>query len=261
MSSTGAGYDFSTTTFSPDGKIYQIEYGTKAVENSGTAVGVRCKDGILMGVEKLLISKMLVAGSNRRIYTCDRHVGVALAGLSSDARQLAMRCQDECAAYRNNYGEVAPPRIVADRMAGYLHAHTCYWYLRVFGAAMLIAGYDDNKKTHELYMAEPSGECYRYYGVAIGKGQRAAKSEIEKYNFAEMTVEEALVPMAKILHTTHDEMKDKPFELEMSWLSEGTGWKHQPVPRDVVATADATAKAQIEEEEMGSSDSDDDEDA
>mmetsp|Transcript_10155 Transcript_10155/g.35579 ORF Transcript_10155/g.35579 Transcript_10155/m.35579 type:complete len:261 (-) Transcript_10155:84-866(-) len=258
MSSTGAGYDYSPTVFSPDGKIYQIEYAAKAVENSGTAVGVRCKDGILMGVEKLLLSKMLVAGSNRRIYTCDRHVGVALAGLSSDARQLALRTQDECRAYRGNYGEIVPPVVLADRMAMYLHAHTCYWYLRVFGASMLIAGYDDVKKTHELYMAEPSGHCYRYFGAAIGKGARAAKSEIEKYKFADMTVEEALVPMAKILHTTHDEMKDKPFELEMSWLSESTGWQHEPVPRERIEAADKTAKSEIEAEEMGSSSDDDD---
>lgn len=94
----------------------------------------------------------------------------ALAGLSSDARQLAIRCQDECAAYRGNYGESAPPRVVAEHMAGYLHAHTCYWYLRVFGAAMLIAGYDDAKKTHELYMAEPSGECYVSAAVCPARG-------------------------------------------------------------------------------------------
>ena len=77
MSSTGAGYDLSPTTFSPDGRIFQVEYATKAVENSGTAIGVRCTDGVVLGVEKLLASKLLVPGSNRRLHTvggCARRV-------------------------------------------------------------------------------------------------------------------------------------------------------------------------------------------
>lgn len=112
-----------------------------------------------MGVEKLLLSKMLVAGSNRRIYTVDRHAGVVLAGLSSDARQLALRAQEECASYKGNFAVPMPPRVLADHMAMYMHAYTCYWHLRVFGASMIIAAYDDVKETHELYMAEPSGLC------------------------------------------------------------------------------------------------------
>ena len=68
-------YDQGTSTYSPDGKLYQVDYAYKALESSGTAVGVRCKDGIVFGVEKLLASKMLVAGSGRRIHTVDEHVG------------------------------------------------------------------------------------------------------------------------------------------------------------------------------------------
>mmetsp|Transcript_40904 Transcript_40904/g.130680 ORF Transcript_40904/g.130680 Transcript_40904/m.130680 type:complete len:82 (-) Transcript_40904:709-954(-) len=76
MSSIGTGYDLSATTFSPDGRVFQTEYATKAVDNSGTAIGVKCKDGVVLGVEKLVISKMLVEGSNRRIHTVDRHAGM-----------------------------------------------------------------------------------------------------------------------------------------------------------------------------------------
>ncbi|CAN0524173.1 unnamed protein product, partial [Ectocarpus sp. 8 AP-2014] len=80
----------------------QVEYATKAVENSGTAMGVRCKDGVLLAVEKLLISKMLVAGSNRRA-SDETHVGMAVAGLSADARQIVYRGRDEVAGYIENY--------------------------------------------------------------------------------------------------------------------------------------------------------------
>ena len=76
MASTGAGYDLGATTFSPDGRIFQVEYATKAVENSGTVIGIRCSDGVVLGVEKVIFSKMLLPSSNRRVATVAPHVGV-----------------------------------------------------------------------------------------------------------------------------------------------------------------------------------------
>ena len=99
MSSIGTGYDQSTTTYSPDGRVFQIEYAAKAVDNSGTAVGIRCKDGVVMGVEKPKLSKMLVEGSNRRIFTVDKHSGMCVSGLMADARQVVTYAREEAAAY------------------------------------------------------------------------------------------------------------------------------------------------------------------
>nr|XP_009592267.1 proteasome subunit alpha type-3-like [Nicotiana tomentosiformis]XP_016453646.1 PREDICTED: proteasome subunit alpha type-3-like [Nicotiana tabacum] len=76
MASIGTGYDLSVTTFSPDGRVFQIEYAGKAVDNSGTVVGIKCKDGIILGVEKLIASKMMLPGSNRRIHSVHRHSGM-----------------------------------------------------------------------------------------------------------------------------------------------------------------------------------------
>merc|ERR1712216_800581 len=98
MSSIGTGYDLYTTSYSPDGRVFQVEYAAKAVESSGTAVGVRCKDGVVMGFEKLVVSKMLVEGSSRRIFTVSEHVGLAVCGLLADGRQLVNRARDEAAA-------------------------------------------------------------------------------------------------------------------------------------------------------------------
>ena len=87
MSSIGTGYDQSTTTFSPDGRVFQVEYASKAVDNSGTAIGIQCRDGVVMGVEKQKLSKMMVEASNRRVFTVDKHSGMAVSGLMADARQ------------------------------------------------------------------------------------------------------------------------------------------------------------------------------
>ncbi|MEQ2227487.1 Proteasome subunit alpha type-3 [Ilyodon furcidens] len=76
--STDSAYDLSASTFSPDGRVFQVEYAMKAVENSSTAIGIRCKDGIVFGVEKLVLSKLYEEGSNKRIFNIDRHVGMVM---------------------------------------------------------------------------------------------------------------------------------------------------------------------------------------
>jgi 20S proteasome subunit alpha 7 len=191
-------YDQSVSTFSPDGRLYQVEYAMKAIEASGTAVGVRCKDGVIIGVEKLLAAKMLKPGSGKRVVAIDEHIGAATSGLQPDARQLVNRARDESKAYRQNYGQRVPPRTLADRMGGFTHMTTLYGSVRPFGASILLAGWDEESKQGELYCVEPSGLALRYFGCAIGKGQRAAKTELEKKKLFEMTVSEALGHVAKM---------------------------------------------------------------
>lgn len=124
-----------------------------------TAIGVKCKDGVILGVEKLIMAKMLVEGSGRRIHNIDEHIGAATAGLMPDARQLVSRAREECRGYRQNYSEPVPPRTLNERMGGYMHLFTVYWYLRPFGASILLAGYDQETKAAELYCCEPTGQA------------------------------------------------------------------------------------------------------
>lgn len=144
------------------------------------------------------MSKMLVKGSGRRIATIDEHIGAATAGHMPDAHHLVSHARSEAASYRKNYGDIAPPRVLAERVAGYVHAHTVYWYMRPFGISMLMAAYDAETKTPELYCVDPTGMVMRYRGYAVGKGARAAKTDIEKYKFEEKSVEEGIKYLAKM---------------------------------------------------------------
>ena len=178
MSSTGAGYDLSPTTFSPDGRIFQVEYASKAVENSSTALGVRCSDGIVLAVEKLLMSKLLVPGSNRRLQTVDKFSGMAFTGLVADGRQLVNRARAECSSFSELYDYHIPPDVLCNRLSEYVHYFTLHGSLRPFGSACILASYDEVRpreslaqhpmrlrvssvsqelKTHQLHMIEPSG--------------------------------------------------------------------------------------------------------
>jgi 20S proteasome subunit alpha 7 len=246
MTSIGTGYDLSSSTYSPDGRIFQVEYAGKAVENSGTAIGLRAKDGVVLAVEKLVHSKLLVPGVNRRIQTIDRHIGMATAGLLADGRHLANRASDEAQNYRDTYHSPAPLASLADRLALYVQAYTLYSSVRPFGISAVIAGLD--KGGPQLFIIEPSGEYYGYHGAAVGKGRQLAKTELEKLKLSELTVREAVFEAARIIHKVHDDAKDKEFELELSWVGPETGGLHLPVPKDLFEEADKKARDALNED-------------
>ena len=146
MTSIGTGYDLSASHFSPDGRVFQIEYAGKAVENSGTAVAIRGKDGVVFAVEKIVTSKLYEKGANRRIFNIDTHIGMAAAGLVTDARQLASIARDEvrnkcdqsykqqivtcdylqASSYRQDYGSSVPLPQLIQRVSSYMHDVTLY---------------------------------------------------------------------------------------------------------------------------------------
>jgi 20S proteasome subunit alpha 7 len=214
-----------------------------------TAIGLKCNDGIVIAVEKPQLSKMLVEGSNRRVFGIDSHVGMAVTGYAADGRQIVNRAREEASNYSQSYGHKVVPSVLANRLGLYVHYFTTHGSLRPFGANALITAYDEDTKMPELYMVEPSGLCLRYFGCAAGKGTNAAKTELEKviikYGEAGVSCRDAVNELAKILHTIRDPSKDKPFELEMGWMCEETAMKHSFVPADLVAAADAAAKAAV----------------
>ncbi|PVH94978.1 proteasome subunit alpha type-3 [Periconia macrospinosa] len=285
MTSIGTGYDLSNSVFSPDGRNFQVEYATKAVENGGTAVGIRCKDGIVLALEKLVTSKLLKAGANKRISTVDRNIGIVSSGLLPDGRHFVSRARDEAAAWRQQYKAPIPTASLADRMGSYVQAYTLYSSVRPFGVTSIIGGWDaedelpvdgqvgsgpsvgsGGKKEGAkhggpfLYMIEPSGLYWGYYGAATGKGRQIAKSELEKLNLSdgELSLEQGVKEAARIIYIAHDDNKDKEFELEMTWISSRSGptkGKHEEVPKELREEAEKLAKKALE----GDDDDEDDE--
>ena len=246
----------SPTTFSPEGRIYQVEYASKAVENSPTAIGVSCKDGVILAAEKIIRSKFLLETSNRRILIADTHVGVAMAGLVADGRKLAKETRRACSTYLQNYGEKIPPQTLSGQIGGMVHAYTCYSSYRPFGTSLLLASYDHCKKAYELYNVDTFGVSLKYFHCAIGKGQQSAKTDVERAGFEKMTCREALKHVAKILYVAHDDKEDKPFVLEMGWVCDESNQQFVRVPEDLRVEADKWAAEQTKEDD----DDDDEED-
>ncbi|KAK0206649.1 20S proteasome subunit [Desarmillaria ectypa] len=253
MTSIGTGYDLSASTYSPDGRIFQVEYANKAVENSGTAIGLRVKGGVVLAVEKLVHSKLLVPGANRRIQTVDRHIGMATAGLLADGRHLANRARDESSNYREQFRTPPPLKSLADRLGLYVQAYTLYSSVRPFGISTILGAVDKNGPS--LYVIEPSGVFYAciyfihfrgYHGAAVGKGRQLAKTELEKLDLASISMRQAVLDAARIIYLVHDDAKEKEFELEMSWIGDETNGLHLPVPKDLFKEAERKAKEALE---------------
>ncbi|KAI0889626.1 nucleophile aminohydrolase [Annulohypoxylon maeteangense] len=285
MTSIGTGYDLANSIFSPDGRNFQVEYAVKAVENGGTSVGIRCKDGVVLAVEKVVTSKLLKPGANKRIGTVDRHLGVVFSGMVPDGQHFVDRARDEARSWRDTFKTPISTSDLASRMGGYLQAYTLYQSVRPFGITAIIGGFDSELeapvdgevgsgpsvgaggkvegKRHGgpgLYMIEPSGMYWGYYGAATGKGRQAAKAELEKLNLAEGTLDlkQAVKEAARIIYVAQQDNKDKEFELEMSWISGVDGptkGRHQDVPKELLEEAERLAKKAISED-----DEDEDED-
>ncbi|KAF7352942.1 Proteasome subunit alpha type [Mycena venus] len=230
MTSIGTGYDLSASTYSPDGRIFQVEYANKAVENSGTAIGLKVKDGVVLAVEKLVHSKLLVPGANRRIQTVDRHIGLATAGLPADGRTVANRARDEAAGYRDFYRSPPTLKTIADRIGHFVQMYTLYSSVRPFGISTILGAVDKD------------GPALGYHGAAVGKGRQLAKTELEKLKLSELTAREAVIEAARIIYLVHEDAKEKEFELEMSWIGPETNGLHVAVPKDLFDEAEAKAK-------------------
>lgn len=291
MAGTGAGYDLSVSTFSPDGRVFQVEYACKAVDSSGLCMAARCRDGVLFLVEKPKPSPLLLASSMRRIHAITEHIGMATVGLPADGRQLVKRAREEAADYLRIFGVEIEGAVLAERLALYMHAYSLYWSVRPFGAAALIGAVVPSPPSFhafsrsssssrdtpphsrvsrtadhalstlhgEIYCVDPSGCCSKYMATAVGKGRPSAKTALEKLELSSMSTQETLVALLKICLTVNDDERERSakLQIEAARLSEETGGRFVMIPEKDVTDAMKTAREAIEAQER---DEDDDED-
>ncbi|KAF2209873.1 hypothetical protein CERZMDRAFT_69713 [Cercospora zeae-maydis SCOH1-5] len=279
MTSIGTGYDLSNSVFSPDGRNFQVEYAVKAVENGGTAIGIRCKDGVVLALEKLVTSKLMKKDANNRIATVDRNIGVVHSGLLPDGRHFVSRARDEASQWRGTYKAPIPTSSLANRMGAYVQAYTLYSSVRPFGITAILGGWDAETEVDVdgtvgsgpkvgaggktqgvkeggpyLYMIEPSGLYWGYYGAATGKGRQTAKAELEKLKLDPkdgecISLEQGVKEAARIIYAAHEDSKDKEFELELTWISSVNGptkGRHEAVPKEMKEEAERLAKIALE---------------
>ncbi|KAK8860538.1 Phosphoprotein associated with glycosphingolipid-enriched microdomains 1 [Tritrichomonas musculus] len=220
MSGAGSGYDFNSFTFSPDGRLFQVEYATKAVDKEALALGVRCSDGVLFAVEKNLSSKLLTQGANPRTYNVDTHIACATVGYRPDSYAAVLQARKEAAKYFNTFGcRISVPELVS-RVASTFHSTHAFSSLRPFGCALLFGSLDGPS----LYALEPNGQFFGYYACCFGKGSSLARAELQRTEWGSKTVEEAKPLVQEIIKGLH-EAQNKTWEIEFMEISRATEGK------------------------------------
>ena len=182
------GYDMTPTMYSPDGRIYQVEYAIETVKRGTLAIGVKSKDGVIVAVEEIP-RKLQVSGITQKIFQVDDHIGIAAAGYIPDARVQVDDARTFSQSHKLIYDEEVEVEIVAKHLADRCHQYTQYSGVRPFGVALIIAGVD--QRGNLIYVTDPSGTFVSYSAVAIGAGADDVNAFLEKNYKEDMSLDEA----------------------------------------------------------------------
>ena len=184
------GYDRAITMFSPDGRLLQVEYAKKAVKLGNTAIGVVCKDGVLLVSDKKIASKLVVPEAIEKIFVVDDHIIATAAGIMSDARVLVERAREKAQGYRITYDSPIDILTIVKDLADLMQYLTQSGGLRPFGVSMLIAGVDEDGK--KLFMTEPTGIYTQHKAAVIGEADETIEEHLQKEYKESMSADEAL---------------------------------------------------------------------
>jgi len=251
-------YDSSTTTFSPEGRLHQVEYAIEAINNAGTCVGILAKDGIVMASERRVTSGLLApAKTSEKTYKLAQHSACSVAGLTADANILIDQARLRAGRYQYQYCEPIPIEQLVEHVCNYKQAYTQYGGLRPFGVAFLFAGYDEHHG-FQLYQSDPSGNYSGWKATVIGANNQAGKSLLkndygtQKEDVDETgtaikelilpDVQEALGLAVKVLNKTMDATATSPDKMElfsMTLDAEGNFKHHILTPEETKVVMDS----------------------
>lgn len=210
---TRSEYDRGVSTFSPEGRLFQVEYSLEAIKLGSTAIGISTSEGVILAVEKRVTSPLLESDSVEKIMEVETHVGCAMSGLTADARSLIDHARVTAVQhdlyYHEPVGVETLTQSICDLALRFGEGASGEKRLmsRPFGVALLVAGYDEEKGP-QLYHAEPSGTFYRYDAKAIGSGSEGAQAELQNEYHKSLTLKEAEVLALKVLKQVMEEKLD-----------------------------------------------------
>nr|MDO8044609.1 archaeal proteasome endopeptidase complex subunit alpha [Candidatus Baldrarchaeota archaeon] len=184
------GYDQAITIFSPDGRLFQVEYAVEAVRRGTSAIGVKVKEGVVLAVEKRLTSSLMEINSVTKVYVIDEHVGAAIAGLHADARRLIDYARVQAQINRLYYEEPITIEDLTRAICDLKQNYTQFSGVRPFGVALLIAGVDATGP--RLFSTHPSGAYWEWQATAIGRGAQRVNDMLEKEYKKELSLDEAI---------------------------------------------------------------------
>ncbi|MFW5937910.1 MAG: archaeal proteasome endopeptidase complex subunit alpha [Halanaeroarchaeum sp.] len=196
-------YDRGITIFSPDGRLYQVEYAREAVKRGTASIGVRAADGVVLLVHKRIRSPLMEQSSVEKLHKADNHVGVASAGHVADARQLIDFARRDAQVNRLRYDEPIGVESLTKDITDHIQQYTQVGGARPFGVALLVGGLENGEP--RLFETDPSGTPYEWQAIAIGSDRGDIQSYLEEHYDEEQTIEEAVGLGLRALASVHED--------------------------------------------------------
>ena len=213
MFPAAAGYDRAITVFSPDGRLYQVEYAIETVRRGTLAVGVKTKQGVILAVEERP-RKLQTPGETQKIFQVDDHLGVAAAGYIPDARVQVDQARIVAQSNKLVYDEPVDVETVAKKLSDMSQQYTQYAGVRPFGVSLIIAGVDSEGP--QLFLTDPSGTYVGYYAIAIGAGSDQVAEYLEQRYKDDISVEDALtLAVESIYLVSEDKVGTRHIKMSM----------------------------------------------
>jgi proteasome alpha subunit len=216
-------YDRAITVFSPDGRLFQVEYAREAVKRGTTTVGLKFKDGAVLIVDKRIASRLMEPKSIEKIFQIDEHIGCATSGLVADARVLVDHARVTAQVSKITYDERISVEMLVKKICDYKQNYTQYGGVRPFGTALLVAGVDD-QGVH-LFETDPSGALVSYKAGSIGAGRNVVMEVFEEQYQEGMEMEDAIVLGLKALKKATEEEKLNPKSVEIGVVRRGFNFR------------------------------------
>lgn len=213
-------YDSRTTIFSPEGRLYQVEYAMEAISHAGTCLGILAKDGILLAAELRNTNKLLDSAIfSEKIYKLNDDMVCSVAGITSDANVLTNELRVIAQRFQLNYGEPMPCEQLVAYLCDIKQAYTQYGGKRPFGVSILYMGWDKHYG-YQLYQSDPSGNYGGWKATCIGNNSGAAVSILkQELNEDKITLSQAQDLAIKVLSKTLDMTKLTSEKVEMATLT------------------------------------------
>jgi proteasome alpha subunit len=216
-------YDRAITVFSPDGRLFQVEYAREAVKRGTTTVGLKFKDGVVLIVDKRIASRLMEPKSIEKIFQIDHHIGCATSGLVADARILVDQARIIAQINKVTYDENMGVEDLVKRICDYKQNYTQYGGVRPFGTALLVVGVDDMGE--HLFETDPSGALVSYKAGSIGAGRNAVMEVFEDQYREGMPQDEAVVLGLRALKKATEEEKLNPKAVEIGLVKRGEDFR------------------------------------
>jgi len=184
------GYDRAITMFSPDGRLLQVEYAKKTVKQGSTAMGIVCKDGVVLVADKRIVDPLIIPESVEKIFQIDDHIGATASGILSDARVLIERAQIKAQQHQVTFDTPVDVDEIVKDVCNLKQICTQSGGLRPFGVSLLITGVD--QQGPKLFETDPTGIFFQYRAAAIGEGETEVEEILKKEYRESLTVDEAI---------------------------------------------------------------------